>query len=177
MHTDIINSLTDLNFQVYSGDSLDQVSPCRRSNLKTKDADLLVIQRLGQADQTRLPIHQEGPSLVAVDCFPSDRGEEPGLAGTHVHGPQGRPNRCVLGDGEGVLRLAEGGDEGIRRDHVDESGHQGVFGWGARVCGFDKEGEHCPLQVVHVALGHHPATVWLHLNTNITNNCNSLDYK
>ena len=165
MHTDIISSLTDLDFQVYSGDSLDQVSSCRRSNLKTKDADLLVIQRLGQANQTRLPIHHEGPPLVAVDRFPSNRGKEPGLARTHVHGPQGCPHRCVLGDGEGVLRLAEGGDKGVRRDHVDKRRYQGVFGWGAGVCGFDKEGQHGPLQVVHIALGHHPATVWLHLST------------
>lgn len=170
----ITNGLTNLNFQVHSGDSLDQVSPCRCSDLKAKDADLLVIQRFGQADQTRLPLHQEGPSLVAVDCLPSDRREQPGLSGAHVHRAQGRPDRCVLWDGEGVLRLAEGGDERVRRDHVDESRHQGVFGWGAAVGGFDEEREHGPLEVVHVAFGHHPATVWLHLSSDIKNN--SLNY-
>lgn len=40
-----------------------------------------------------------------------------------------------------------------------------MFGRGAAVCGFDKEGKHGPLEVVHSAFSHHPTAVWFHLGT------------
>lgn len=157
--------ITNLDLHVDGGDGLDQISPGCRCHFETKGADLLIVQRLDQADQTGLPLHQESPSLVAVERLAPNCGEEPGLCGAQVHRAQGRSYRRVLGDGEGVLRLAEGGNEGIRRDHVDEGRHQRVFGWRTAVRGFDKEGQHRPLEVVHCAFSHHPTAVWLHLET------------
>ena len=161
--------MTNLNLQVYSGDGLDQVSSRCRRNLKAEDADELIVKRLDETDQTRLPLHQEGPSLVAVERLSSDHGKEARLSRDHVHRPQGRPYCRVLGDGEGVLRLTEGGDECVRWDDVDEGGHQRVFGRRAAVCGFDEEGQHGPLEVVHGAFSHHPTAVWLHLGTSKIN--------
>lgn len=48
---------------------------------------------------------------------------------------------------------------------MDEGGHQRVFGRGTAVCGFDKEGQNSPLEVVHSTFSHHPTAVWLHLGT------------
>lgn len=48
---------------------------------------------------------------------------------------------------------------------MDEGGHQGVLSRRTTICGFDKEGQHSALEVVHCAFSHHPATVWLHLST------------
>lgn len=62
----MLNCITNLNLQVHSGDRFDQVSSCCSRNLKAEDADMFIVQRLDQTDQTCFPLHQEGPSLVAV---------------------------------------------------------------------------------------------------------------
>lgn len=116
----MINFITNLNLKVYSGDRLDEVSSRCCCNLKAEDADLFIVERLDQTDQTRFPLHQEGSSLVAVNCLSPDDCEEPGLPRAHVHRTQGCPHCCVLGDGEGVLWLAEGRNERIWGDDVDK---------------------------------------------------------
>lgn len=115
-----VQSTTNLNLQVDRGDGLDEVFSRRCRNLKAEDADLLIVQRLDQTDQARFPVHQESPPQVAVNSLPSDSREEPALSGAHVHRPQRRPYGRVLRDGEGVLWLAEGGDERIWWNDVDE---------------------------------------------------------
>lgn len=121
--------ITDLDLQVHGGDGLNKVLPCRCCHLESEDGDLLVVQRLDQADQTRLPVHQEGSSQVTVNGLAADHSEEAALPRSHVDGAQGCPHWRVLRDGEGVLRLAERGDEGIRWHHVDEGRHQRMFRW------------------------------------------------
>lgn len=155
----MFNCMTNLNLQVYSGDGLDEVSSRCPRNLKAEDADEFIVQRLDDTNQTRLPLHQEGPSLVAVERLSSDHGEEPRLSRSHVHRPQGRPYCRVLWDGERVLRLAEGRDVCVWWDNVDKGRHQRVFGRRAAVGGFDEEGQHSPLEVIHGAFSHHPTAV------------------